>query len=161
MAEIEAKLQAMGLALPAPLQTPAGLKLPFSWVRVHGSHVYVSGHIPIDVDGSLAKPLGKVGADLTVEQGYDAAKLIALSVLGDLKREIGDLDRVTAWLKVLGMVNTAPGFNLTPMVINGFSDLIIELYGPDRGNHSRSAVGVAALPVDAPVEIEAELEISV
>lgn len=161
MAEIEAKLQAMGLALPAPLQTPPGLKLPFSWVRVHGSHVYVSGHIPIDVDGSLAKPLGKVGADLTVEQGYEAAKLIALSVLGDLKREIGDLDRVTAWLKVLGMVNTAPGFNLTPMVINGFSDLIIELYGPDRGNHSRSAVGVAALPVDAPVEIEAELEISV
>ena len=161
MAEIEAKLEAMGLELAAPLQTPAGMKLPFSWVRVHGTHVYVSGHIPVNADGSVAEPLGKVGAELTVEQGYQAAKLVALGALGDLKREIGDLDRVTTWLKVLGMVNTAPGFNLTPLVVNGFSDLIIELYGPVRGDHARSAVGMAALPVDAPVEIEAELEISV
>lgn len=158
MAEIEVKLEQMGLKLAEPLQTPPGVVIPFSWVVVRGKHVYISGHIPTNQDGSVAEPLGKVGGEVTVEQGYAAAKLIALAVLGDLKRAIGDLDRVTGWGRVLGMVNAAPGFNQTTAVINGFSELILELYGPERGAHSRSAVGMAALPLDAPVEIEAECD---
>jgi enamine deaminase RidA (YjgF/YER057c/UK114 family) len=160
MAEIEAKLEKVGLQLPAPLKAPPGLVLPFRQVVVRGNHAYISGHAPQNADGSLAAPLGKLGQELTVEQGYQAARLVALSILADLKRAIGDLDRVAAWLRVLGMVNVAPGFNQTPAVINGFSDLILELYGPERGSHTRSAVGMAALPLDIPVEIEAEVEIS-
>jgi len=160
MAEIETKLQKLGLALPEPLKTPPGLKLPFKPVIVRGKHVYISGHAPQNPDGSIAGPLGKLGKELTVEQGYHAAKLVALSMLGDLKRVLGDLDRVAAWLRVLGMVNVAPGFNQTTAVINGFSELILELYGPERGAHTRSAVGMAALPLDISVEIEAEVELS-
>jgi enamine deaminase RidA (YjgF/YER057c/UK114 family) len=100
-----------------------------------------------------------VDADVSLEEGYQAARLAALSILGSLKRELGDLDRVTTWLKVFGMVNSAPGFNRQPQVINGFSDLILEVYGPDRGLHARSAVGMAELPFGIPVEIEAEVEV--
>ena len=157
---IEAKLEAMGLMLPAPLQVPPGLKLPFAFVRVRGNRAYVAGHGPQAPDGSIAGPLGKVGSDVTPEQAYQAARLTALSILGSLKRELDDLDRVTAWLRVFGMVNTAPGFTGTPPVINGFSDLILELYGPDAGRHARSAVGMAELPFRIPVEIEAEVEIA-
>lgn len=153
--EIEGRLREMGLVLPGLVP----VQLPFPWVRVHGPRVFISGHGPQNPDGSIAEPLGKVGADLTLEQGYAAARLTALSILGSLKREIGDLDRVTAWLRVFGMVNAAPGFTNTPAVINGFSDLILELYGPDRGRHARSAVGMAELPFSIPVEIEAEVEI--
>jgi enamine deaminase RidA (YjgF/YER057c/UK114 family) len=156
---IEAKLRAMGLSLPAPLKAPPGVKLPFSPVRVRGNRAYISGHGPQNPDGSVAGPFGKVGQDLTLEQGYEAARLTALAILGSLKQTLGDLDRVQAWLRVFGMVNAAPGFNKTPLVINGFSDLIIELYGPDQGGHARSAVGMAELPFDIPVEIEAEVEI--
>ena len=158
MPKIEAKLEQMGLKLGEPIQHPPSVVIPFSWVLVRGKHVYIAGHVPTNQDGSVAEPLGKVGGEVTLEQGYEAAKLIALGVLGDLKREIGDLDRVTGWGRVLGMVNAAPGFNQTTAVINGFSELILELYGPECGAHSRSAVGVAALPLDAPVEIEAECD---
>ncbi len=160
MAKIEAKLQAMGLVLPEPMKAPGGMKLPFAAVRVRGNRAFISGHGPINPDGSLAEPRGKVGADLTMEQGYHAARLVALNILAVLKRELGDLDRVTAWVRVFGMVNAAPGFNQHPSVINGFSDLILELWGPEAGAHTRSAVGMASLPVDIPVEIEAEVEIS-
>ena len=160
MAEIEAKLKKLGLALPEPLKTPPGLKLPFKPVIVRGKHVYISGHAPQNPDGSIAGPLGKLGKELTVEQGYHLSQLVGLSILGDLKRALGDLDRIAAWLRVLGMVNVAPGFNQTTAVINGFSELIIELYGPERGAHTRSAVGMAALPLDIAVEIEAEVELS-
>lgn len=159
MSAIEAKLEGQGLVLPAPIQLPPGMVLPFAWVRVRGDRAYVSGHVALDPDGALAKPLGKVGAEVTLEQGYQAARGTALAILATLKRELGDLDRITAWLRAFGMVNAAPGFDRMPLVINGFSDLIIELYGPERGSHSRSAVGLAELPFGAPVEIEAELEI--
>ena len=118
---VEAKLEEMGLVLPEPVQTPPGLVLPFAWVRVRGDRAYVSGHVPLNPDGSVAEPLGKVGAEVSEEQGYEAARLTALSILGDLKRELGDLDRVGAWLRVFGMVNSAPGFVRQPNVINGFS----------------------------------------
>ncbi len=158
--KIEAKLEAMGLILPEPLKAPAGVKLPFANVRMRGNRAYIAGHGPQSPDGSLAKPLGKVGAEVSEQEAYQSARLVTLAILASLKRELGDLDRVTAWLRVFGMVNSAPGFNRQPAVINGFSDLILELYGPEAGQHARSAVGMAALPFDIPVEIEAEVEIS-
>src|SRR5690242_4494570 len=158
--KIEARLEALGLVLPEPMQAPPGMKLPFAPVRVRGNRAFISGAGPLNPDGSLAQPLGKVGAQVTLEQGYHAARLTGLAILGSLKRELGDLDRVTAWLRVFGMVNAAPGFTQTPSVINGFSDLILELYGPEVGAHARSAVGLAELPMSMPVEIEAEVEFS-
>ena len=156
---VDAKLEQLGLVLPEPLRPPAGVRIPFALARVHGDRVYVAGHGPQAPDGSLAPPLGKVGADVSPEDAHHAARLTALSILGSLKRELGDLDRVTAWLRVFGMVNSAPGFTDQPSVINGFSDLILELYGPEVGRHGRSAVGMAELPFGIPVEIEAEVAI--
>jgi hypothetical protein len=130
-------------------------------VRIVGHRALISGHPPQAADGSLALPLGKVGAELSVEQGYRAAQLTALSILGSLQRALGDLDRVKIWVRVFGMVNSAPGFNQQPSVINGFSDLILQLYGSERGAHSRSAVGMAELPFNIPVEIEGEVELYV
>lgn len=157
--QIEAKLDKLGLVLPEPLRMPPGMTLPFPWVRVRGNRLFVSGHGPQLADGSLAGPLGKVGADVSEEQAYESARLVALAILGSIKRELGDLDRVKAWLRVFGMVNSAPGFNRQPAVINGFSDLILQLWGPEAGAHARSAVGMAGLPFGIPVEIEAEVEI--
>lgn len=159
MARIEERLAALGLALPGPVKPPAGVVLPFQFVRVIGTRALISGHGPQNPDGSIAGPFGKLGRDITVEQGYAAARLVALSVLGSLQRTLGDLDRVTSWVRVFGMVNAEPGFNRHPSVINGFSDLILALWGPERGAHSRSAVGMAGLPFDMAVEIEGEVEI--
>jgi len=160
MSRIESNLRSLGLVLPPQLPMPPGVVLPFPWVRVVGRRVLISGHGPQASDGSIAQPLGKVGRELTMEQGYEAARLTALGILASLQRAIGDLDRIAAWLRVFGMVNVAPGFNRTPAVINGFSDLILQLYGPDAGAHARSAIGVAELPFDIPVEIEGEVELA-
>lgn len=157
--KIEEKLAAMGLFIPEPVKVPEGVILPFSFVRVRGNIAYISGHGPQNPDGSLAEPFGKVGADLTVEQAYQAARLTGLSILGSLKRELGDLDRVKAWLRLFGMVNCSPNFTQHPAVINGCSDLILELYGSEIGAHARSAVGMMALPFGLPVEIEGMVEI--
>jgi enamine deaminase RidA (YjgF/YER057c/UK114 family) len=157
---IEDKLRSLGLVLPPPFKPPQGVVFPFQFVRVVGRRAFISGHGPQNPDGSIASPRGKVGKDLTIEEGYHAARLTALSILGSLQRALGDLDRIGAWMKVLGMVNSAPGFNRQPSVINGFSDLILELYGPEAGAHSRSAVGLAELPFDIPVEIEGEVELT-
>jgi enamine deaminase RidA (YjgF/YER057c/UK114 family) len=154
---IEAKLAELGLELPAPIQLPPGVTLPFPWVRTWNGRAFVSGHSPLHPDGSMAGPFGKVGADVTAEQAYQAARLTGLAILSSLRAALGDLDRVTAWLRVFGMVNAAPGFTATPGVINGCSDLILELWGPDAGAHARSAVGLAELPFRIPVEIEAEV----
>jgi enamine deaminase RidA (YjgF/YER057c/UK114 family) len=147
------------LTLPPAIKAPSGVVLPFRFVRVLGNRVLVSGHSPQAPDGSVAGPFGKVGRELTVEQGYAAAKLTALSMLGSLQRELGDLDRVKSWVRLFGMVNSAPGFDKQPAVINGCSDLILQLWGDEAGAHARSAVGMAELPFGIPVEIEAEVEI--
>jgi enamine deaminase RidA (YjgF/YER057c/UK114 family) len=156
MSQIEERLAALGLALPEPFSAPPGLELPFEFVRVAGDVAYVSGHGPMD--GSRLLVQGKVGAEVDLEQAYAAARATALSMLASLKAELGDLDRVRGWLKALGLVNCAPGFNQTPAVINGFSDLILELWG-EAGRHARSAIGVAELPFDMPVEIEAVVQL--
>jgi enamine deaminase RidA (YjgF/YER057c/UK114 family) len=117
---------------------------------VDGALVYVGGHGPID-GGDVIQ--GKVGGDLTLQQGRDAARLSALSVLATLNAELGSLDRISRILRVFGMVNVAPGFNQTPQVIDGCSDLLVDVFGA-RGRHTRSAIGVAELPFDIAVEIE-------
>ncbi|HET7561176.1 MAG TPA: RidA family protein [Longimicrobiales bacterium] len=159
MSKIEARLAEIGLQMPPPVKAPPGVALPFRFVRVVGSRVLISGHGPQAADGSVAGPFGKVGRELTVEQGYQAARLTALSMLGSLQRGLGDLDRVKHWVRVFGMVNSAPGFDKQPAVINGFSDLILQLWGNEGGAHARSAVGMAELPFGIPVEVEAEVEI--
>jgi enamine deaminase RidA (YjgF/YER057c/UK114 family) len=156
---IEERLNRLRLVLPQPVKAPAGVRLPFASVRVYGERAFISGHGPFLPDGSLAGPFGKVGAEVSVEEAIQSARLTALSILGSLKRELGDLERISAWLRVFGMVNSAPGFDRQPQVINGFSDLILDLYGPERGAHARSAVGMAELPFNLPVEIEAEVAI--
>lgn len=152
----EQTLRALGLTLPEPMKLGA---LPFRLVRVDGDRAVLSGHLPLADDGSIAKPLGKVGAELTAEQGYGAARRVALGMLASLKQELGDLDRVACWIRLFGMVNAAPGFTGLPGVINGASELILEVFGPERGAHARSAVGMAELPLGAPVEIEGEVRI--
>jgi enamine deaminase RidA (YjgF/YER057c/UK114 family) len=159
MSAIEQRLRNLGLQLPAPLQPPAGVVLPFRFVRIVGRRVLISGHGPQNADGSMAAPFGKLGREVTLEQGYNAARLTALSILGSLQRALGDLDRIAAWLRIFGMVNSAPGFDQQPRVINGCSELILDLFGPEVGAHSRSAVGMAELPWNIPVEIEAEVEL--
>ena len=159
MSKIDDRLTELGVVLPAPLELPPGASLPFPWVRVAGARALISGHGPTNADGSLAQPLGKVGREVTLEQARAAARLTGLAILGSLKRQLGDLDRIAAWVRVFGMVNSAPGFNRQPAVINGFTELIIEVFGAEIGAHARSAVGMAELPFDIPVEIEAEVRL--
>ncbi len=153
---VERRLSELGLILPEAMQVPAGVRLPFRWVRVVGKRVTISGHGPTLPDGSVAGPFGKVGQNVSPEQGYEAARLSALGILASLRRELGSLENLT-WLRVFGMVNAAAGFQSMPAVINGSSDLILSVFGPERGQHARSAIGVAELPFGIPVEIEAEV----
>ena len=152
----EKRLIELGFTLPTPMNTG---NLPFDLVRLDGNRAFLSGHVPLAEDGSIAKPLGKVGSDLTPEQGYTAAQRVALGFFASLKQTFGELDRITGWLRLFGMVNVAPGFNALPGVINGASELILDVFGPERGAHTRSAVGMAELPFGVPVEIEAEVSI--
>ncbi len=158
MGHIEARLADMGLQLPAPLKVREGMRMPICRVRVRGDRAYISGHVACNPDGTLARPLGKVGVEVSIEEAYEAGRLVALAHLASLKRTIGDLDRVTAWLRVFAMVNAAPGFNELPLVTNGYSDLILAVYGPEVGAHARSSIGMS-LPLDAPVNCEAEVEL--
>lgn len=159
MSRIADQLQSLGLTLPPAPRPPPGVVLPFQFVRVLGRRVLISGHGPQNPDGTFAELRGKLGREISLEQGYTAARLTGLSILGSLARALGDLDRIAAWGRVFGMVASAPGFNRQPSVINGFSDLILEVFGPQVGAHSRSAVGMAELPFDIPVEIEGEVEL--
>ena len=152
MSAIEDRLARLELELPAPLVAPPDVRLPFELVRVHGDLAYVSGHGPFDGDRQLFS--GRVGAEVSVEQAYDAARATGLSMLASLRQALGDLDRVTGWVRALGFVNCAPGFTATPAAINGFSDLILSLWG-DAGRHARSAIGASELPFGMPVEVEA------
>ena len=153
MAKIEARLAELGIALP---ETPAPVANYVPGVRT-GNLLYLSGIGPAErPDGtSLA---GKVGRDLTQEEGYEAARLTGLNIISRMKGEVGDLDKVKRVVKMLGMVNSDPAFNQQPAVINGCSDLLVEVFG-DKGRHARSAVGLASLPNDIPVEIEVIVEV--
>ena len=153
MAEIEARLAELGIELP---ETPPPIANYVPGVRT-GNLVYLSGLGPASqADGTV--PAGKVGRDLTTEEGYEAARLTGLNILSRMKGEVGDLDKVRRVVKLLGMVNCDPSFNQQPAVINGCSDLLVEVFG-DKGRHARSAVGMAGLPNDIPVEIEIIIEV--
>jgi enamine deaminase RidA (YjgF/YER057c/UK114 family) len=158
MGRIEDRLDELGLQLPRPFAPPPGVEFPFDLVKVHGGLGYVSGHLP--VDGSEVLVSGRVGDQLTAEQGYEAARLVGLSIFASLAAVLGGLDRVTGWVKALGLVQCAPGFDKPPAVINGFTDLVLEVWGPEAGRHARSAIGAGQLPFDVPVEIEAIVEIA-
>jgi enamine deaminase RidA (YjgF/YER057c/UK114 family) len=152
MSSPEQRLGELGLVLPAG-STPVGSYLKAArW----GELLFLSGHGPVRADGSRVS--GKVGSDLDVPGAYDAARLTALGMLSTLRREVGSLDAVASVLKVFGMVNSAPGFTQAPAVVDGCSDLLIEVFG-DQGRHARTAVCVAELPFGFPVEIEAVVAI--
>lgn len=158
MGRINDRLAALGLELPAVFAPPPGIEFPFDLVKVSGSHAYVSGHLP--ADGSEVLVTGEVGGDLDLDTGYEAARLTGLSIFASLRAELGDLDRVTGWVKALGLVRCAPGFDKPPAVINGFTDLVLAVWGPEAGRHARSAIGAAQLPFGVPVEVEAIVEIA-
>ncbi len=145
---VDRRLQELGIALPTPLQPPGNFEL----VTIHGGLAYIAGHGPFD--GSNVLVQGRVGDDLTLQQGYAAARLTALSILASLERELGSLNRVTRWLRAVGYVHCAPGFGKNAAVTNGFSDLIIELWG-DAGRHARSSPGQGPSPLNVPVIIDA------
>ena len=146
------RLAELGVELPEPSAPVA------NYVRAttSGNLVFLAGHIPVRPDGT--RITGKLGADLTVEQGYEAARFSAIGLLASLQQEIGSLDRVTRILKVTGMVNSAPDFTEQSSVINGCSDFLVEVFG-EKGKHARAAVGMASLPVGAAVEVEMIVEI--
>ena len=152
MAQVEARLAELGLTLPEPAK-PAGTYI--GAVRT-GNLVFLAGHGPRPDPDLIYR--GKVGAEVDPERAYEAARVVALNCLATLKAEIGDLDRVRRIVKLLGMVNSASGFQQQPQVINGASDLLIEVFG-DRGRHARSAVGMAELPSGIAVEIEMIVEV--
>ena len=157
--KIEARIKDLGLILPAPLQIPPGLNVPLVLIKVLGKRVLVAGHGAQEVDGAISQPLGRVGEDVSEEQAIEAARKAALAMVGTIQREIGDLDQIKYWVKVLGMVNSAPQFTGQSRVINGFSEQIIEIFGRECGMATRSAVGMGQLPFGIPVEVEAELEL--
>ena len=149
----EETLTALGLELP-PTPKPGGLYKP---VLVHGGLAYVSGHPPLNADGTLIR--GKVGADLSLEEGKQAARQTALAILATLRTGLGSLDRISRVIKVLGMVNATQDFTDHPQVVNGCSELFAEVFGEDRGVGVRSAVGMGSLPGNIAVEVEALFEI--
>ena len=157
MSGADARLTELGIVLPAPLKLPQGMVLPFPWVNVRGDRAWISGHGPQEADGSPAGPFGAVGDTVSVEEGYASARKTGLSMLGSLHRELGSLDRIAGWCRVHGMINCRERFDRTPAVLNGFTDLILEVFGAEVGAHARTAVGVAGLPMNFPIEIEAEV----
>lgn len=156
---IEGKLAGLGLVLPAPLRVPGDFSVKWRQVRTTGTRAIIAGHAPRIEDGTYPGPFGKVGSDLSVEQGYEAARLAGLAVLADLKRELGDLDRVVGWMRVLGIVNSAPGFTGQAQVIDGFTDLMVSLYGEESAVCPRTVAGAAELAANVPLVIEGEVEI--
>jgi len=159
MGQTDDRLIELGLELPPEIQAPPGVVLPFDFVNIRGDRALISGHGPQSPEGPPAPPFGQVGGNVSLGEAVEAARLTALSMLGSLQRSLGSLDRVTGWLRVFGMVNSAPGFDQQPTVINGFSNVILDVFGAEIGRHARSAVGMAALPFGMPVEIEAEVGI--
>lgn len=159
MTTIEEKIVAAGLYLAEPAKVPPGVIIDFAWARAYGDRVYLSGHGPQAPDGTVIGPFGHVGAEVTPEQAAEAGRLAALAAIASLKRAIGSLDRVAAWVRVDGFVLSAPGFDRTTNVINGASRLIVELFGEEIGRHARTAMGVAATPLSCPVVISAEVAI--
>lgn len=149
----DSRLLSLGLTLP-PAPEPKGVYTPLLQV---GRHIYVSGHLPVNSDGTLQR--GKIGKEIDQEKGKLAARQTGLTILATLKSYLGSLNRVKRVIKVFGMVNSTVDFEKQPYIINGCSELFVEVFGPDNGIGVRSAVGVGSLPENVPVEIEAIFEL--
>lgn len=158
--KIEERLQALGLSLPAPWSLPSGTLTGSILVRERGERIFIGGHVPLDSQGQVCGPFGKVGAEISLEQAQEAARRALLAILASLNKYLGSLDAISDWLHVGGFVNTAPTFVEYPRVINAASKLLIDLFGEASGSHARLAIGVAGLPWNVPVEIEAELTLT-
>jgi enamine deaminase RidA (YjgF/YER057c/UK114 family) len=157
---IAERIQALGLALPAPWSLPSGTLTGSILVRSYGTRILVGGHVPLDSQGQVCGPFGKVGAEISLEQAQEAARRTILGILASLQKHLGSLDHIGSWLRVGGYVNTAPGFTEYPRVMNAASKLIVDIFGEARGSHARAAIGMAGLPWDVPVEIEAEIALA-
>jgi enamine deaminase RidA (YjgF/YER057c/UK114 family) len=150
----EKRLQELKLTLP-PAPVPVA---KYKTALLVGNMLYVSGHGPVKIDGT-SPVVGRVGADLTLEQGKEAARSVGLAILSTVKTALGSLDRVKRLVKTLGMVNASPDFKDHPQVINGFSELMAQVFGDDAGVGTRSAVGMGSLPGNIPVEVECLFEV--
>ena len=159
MSKFDRRLKELGITLPKPWALPPGVVVRASLIKVRGKRVVISGHVPTNADGSIAVPLGRVGDEVSPEEAYEAARRSLLSIFASLKTKIGDLDQIAAWVRISGMFVPANGFTGFPQALNGASDLLQEVFGPEIGDHARLAIGVAALPFNAPLEIEGELEL--
>jgi enamine deaminase RidA (YjgF/YER057c/UK114 family) len=162
------RLEALGLKLPKPWSQATssvrgtrilgpGVEACAEFVRIVDRRVTISGHLPLNDDGAVTGPFERVGAGVTLEQAQSCAARAMLGIFATLVHEIGTLDRVAAWIRIFGMVNAVPDFHDYPSVINPASRLVYDVFGNDIGRHSRLAIGVAGLPFNAPVEIEAEV----
>ena len=156
MGKVETRLAELGLTLPPPLQLPSNNRT--SGARV-GNVLYLSGHGADLLDGDEVKKRGKIGGELTEQEGYATARALALKMLATVKHHVGELDRVKRVVKILGMINAVPEFERHNRVLNGASDLLFEVFGPDAGCHARSSVGVSGLVANQCVEIEGIFEI--
>jgi enamine deaminase RidA (YjgF/YER057c/UK114 family) len=160
MGRVEQRLTDLGLELPAEAKLPPGITIPFQWVRVRGNRAYVSGHGPLAADGSPLGPFGKVPSQVSLEDAQASARAATLAMLASLKRAVGELDKITAWLVVHGNVNADSGYAQSTLVVNPASELLLDLFGPDAGAHARTAIGMAALPLNLPVILAAEVELA-
>ena len=155
--DVEEKIKQLNIELPIPGEPIANYVPAVRFSETKNSMlVYVSGTGPRKENGDYLT--GRLGDDMTIEEGYDAAKLTGINILASLKKEIGDLNKIKRFVKVIGMVNSTADFYQQPAVINGFSDFIVEVFG-DRGKHARSAVGMVSLPSNIAVEIEVVVEV--
>ena len=152
------RIRELGLTLPAAPRMP--VTTTFSWVRVVGDRVLVSGHGPQQQDGTPAGPFGRVPDAVSLEQAQRSAELAALAVMAGVEQAVGDLDRIDAWLTVTGFVQVEPGYPQTTAVLNSFSAVVLDVFGPSIGQHARTAIGAAALPLNLPVVVAAELHVS-
>lgn len=157
--QIRERLAARGLSLPRPWQFPPDARIPASLVRVVGSHAWVSGHVPLADDGTIADPRGRVGAEVDLASAQTAAVRTLLAILASVDAALGGFERIRAWDRLFCVVNTAPGFDAYPAVFNPASQLLLDLFGKEAGLHARVAIGVAGLPWNVPVEIVADVEL--
>lgn len=156
---IRNRLAELSIDLPAPWKLPPGVVIPAKFIRTDDRYAFLSGHLATAADGTVKGPFGKVGADVNLTEAQELATAAVLSLAATLESELGSLDRVSQWLRLDGLVNSAPGFTDFPRVFNPASEMLVSIFGGRIGQHSRIAYGVAGLPFDAPVEIAAIVRI--
>jgi enamine deaminase RidA (YjgF/YER057c/UK114 family) len=155
----EQRVAELGLQLPPEPLLPKGVRIPFDWVRVVGDRCVLSGHGALGPDGAPAGPFGRVPSEVSLEDAQQSARLAAMAMLGALRGALGSLDRVSDWISLSGFVNADPGYPQTTAVLNPASDFLLDVFG-EHGRHARTAIGVAALPLNLPVIMSAELLIT-